>query len=45
VENNTFIGWAKRAPELYLGRAMNITVFGNNYINNNGIFKTAYSYF
>ena len=34
---NTFIGFAKGAPELYLGRAANVTVVGNSYINNGGM--------
>ncbi len=38
VKDNTFIGWTKGAPELYLGRVTNITVVGNTYLNNGGTF-------
>jgi hypothetical protein len=38
IKGNTFIGFNKGAPELYLGRAINTTIVGNTYINNGGTF-------
>jgi hypothetical protein len=41
VKGNNFTGFAKGAPELYLGRVVNVTIVGNSYFNNRGIKKIA----
>jgi hypothetical protein len=36
-----FKGFAKGAPELYLGRVVNVNIVGNSYFKNGGIKKRA----
>jgi hypothetical protein len=36
VKDSSFIGFPKGAPYLYTGRAVNITVTGNTYMNSGG---------